>query len=486
VSRWASLRPSGRGQWAVAIALAVLVLAGIGLRILVMTATRPAFLGYIDSIQYIGAAQGYIFDDPGRPAGYPMFLWLAHVVNGNLSFAIVLQHALGIVTALLLFLTVRRVAPAAWGLVPAAVVLLAGPQLLLEHAPVAEAVFTPLIAAACYCAVRALDDRPAVWGSVAAVLAAMAVCVRSVGLLVPLIIVIWLVAAISGSLGNRVRYGGLALVCAWLVIAGYVIAARNAAGYVNPGLSRIGGLALYARAMTFADCDRFTPPDGTRKLCDPRAPSQRPGPFFYSNDPRAPPARAYGSLARIRPAQDKEIRAFAVAAILHQPFDYARDVGTDLTRLWSSEHNPLRSGLTYESWREALVRTPEQNLIDFVRRWYPTGVPVVREGSLDAVRRYEEQTRLEGPRLFLLVLLAFAGVPFARGRRLAAGVLVIGVSIATIVAPIALGFFDARYPVPGYGLVAAAGAIGAATLWERVAGRVRRRERVRVGAEGVA
>jgi hypothetical protein len=475
VSRWASLRPSGRGQWAVAIALGVLVLAGIGLRILVMTAARPAFLGYVDSILYIGAAQRSIFDDPGRPAGYPMFLWLTHVLNGSLSFTILVQHALGIVTALLLFSTVRRVAPAAWGLIPAAVVLLAGPQILLEHAPVSEAVFVPLVAGACYCAVRSLDDRPAAWAAAAALLAAMAVCLRSVGLLVPLILVAWLLVATSGTLKTRLRVGALALGCAVLVIGGYVVAAQRATGYVNPGLSRIGSLALYARTMTFADCNRFTPPAGTAGLCDPRPPSLRPGPFYYSSDADSPPVRAFGPLVLLRPAQDKQIRAFAVRAIVHQPFDYVRDVGTDLTRLWSSQHNPLRSGLTYTAWREELVRTPEPNLTELVRRWYSTGTQAVRAGSLDAMRRYEEQTRLEGPRLFLLILLALAGVPFARGRRLAAGILLIGVSVATIVAPVAFGFFDARYPVPGYGPLAAAGAIGAATLTELVRARLQQR-----------
>ncbi len=227
-------RPQGRGAWAVAIALAVLLLVAVGLRLALIDAQRPGFLGFIDSLLYLRSARDQLLADPGRPAGYPLFLRILHGLDGNLSFALLVQHLLGLATGLLLFLTVRRVVPAGWALVPAAVVLLAGPQLFLEHAPLSDSLFTFLVAAACWCATRALDERPALWGGLATGLAAVSVCVRSVGMLLPLLIVVWLVAAAGGDLRRRLRIGAVAFACGWLVLASYVVWAKREAGYVGP------------------------------------------------------------------------------------------------------------------------------------------------------------------------------------------------------------------------------------------------------------
>jgi hypothetical protein len=42
-----------------------------------------------------------------------------------------------------------------------------------------------------------------------------------------------------------------------------------------------------------------------------------------------------------------------------------------------------------------------------------------------------------------------------------------------LIAPVVTAVYAARYAVPGYGPLAAAGALGAATLWERLAARRR-------------
>src|SRR5918999_4531519 len=97
-------------------------------------------IGYADSYAYVESAIGPLFSDPLRPAGYPYFLGLVQSINSNLSATIVLQHVLGLVSALFLYLAARRVGLSRWwSLLPCGVLALSGPQMLIEHAVLTEA-----------------------------------------------------------------------------------------------------------------------------------------------------------------------------------------------------------------------------------------------------------------------------------------------------------------------------------------------------------
>ena len=89
------------------LALAGILLAGALLRIWLIHDWRPAFLGYPDSSTYIaaaGAGHDWLFYNPFRPAGYPMFLIALHAIYSNLTFVVVVQHLMGLATAVLLYL----------------------------------------------------------------------------------------------------------------------------------------------------------------------------------------------------------------------------------------------------------------------------------------------------------------------------------------------------------------------------------------------
>jgi hypothetical protein len=467
--RWRSAI-GGRG---VALGLAGLLAAGIALRVALLIAWRPGFLGNLDSTLYLSAANVNLFRDQGRPSGYPLFLHVLHGLVGQLSFTVVVQHALGVATALLLFLTLRRVVPAGWGLVPAGVVLLAGPQLFLEHALLSESLFTCAVVAATYCAVRVLDGRAFPWAHLAGALAATAACVRSLGIALPFLLVGWLLLCAPGGWRPRLAVAGTVALCAWLPLAAYVVLAKREAGYVGPSLTRNGGLLLYAGVARFADCAKFTPPPGTRGLCEARPPSQRPGHFWYFLGRGSPPQRTFRTTFFLRPEQDKRLSAFARAAIVHQPLDYLRDTVSDLARYWSSEVNYLGAydGQTYGAFTESLLGEAQYEAARIASEWYGTGDVATRAGALDALRAYERRTRLEGPAFMALALLACAGLPLARGRRLQVGLLLLGVTLLTVVAPIASSYYEARFAIPGYGPLAASGALGAACIWERLSAR---------------
>ena len=132
------------------IAFGGLLAAGAALRVYAMVAYSPAVVSAQahDGAAYVGAARRGFATGNYEPAGYPAFLRVVHAVRSELAFTISVQHAMGLATGVLLFLIVRRLGAPGWvGLAPAAVVWLGGDQVFLEHAPMSEALFTPLLAA---------------------------------------------------------------------------------------------------------------------------------------------------------------------------------------------------------------------------------------------------------------------------------------------------------------------------------------------------
>jgi 4-amino-4-deoxy-L-arabinose transferase-like glycosyltransferase len=397
-------QPPSIDRW-VLVALVALLAVGVGLRLLLIGAVSPAFTGFNDTSWYVIAARDDVFLNaavPGAypwPAGYSAFLRFMHHFSGQLSFLVLFQHALGIGTALLLFAVVRRIVSAAWGLVPAAVVLFAGPQLFLEHAVMAEALFAFLIAALIYCALRAYDGTPLLWAYAAGLLAAAAATVRLSGLTLIPTVVIWLALAWRGPWRRRLLVAGLAALGAAFVIGAYLGEMKRETGYGGPGLTHAG---------------------------------------HYG----APPGSG-------------------------RPVDFTERLGSDLVRFWDSDLNLSNGGLHYQGFIDTLVRADHSDLVDDASSWFPTSTPRRDRGTYGFLRDYERHTRFEGLPFVLLFLLAVGGLPFARGRRLALGLLVLAVALSTVITPILFARFDARYVVPGYGPLAAAGAIGAALLWER-------------------
>ena len=78
------------------IALALIVLFGLILRLILIEQWRPGFVGFPDTTIYIEDARTGIFNDPLRVGGYSEFLRLMHGIRPHLSFAIFVQHMLGL------------------------------------------------------------------------------------------------------------------------------------------------------------------------------------------------------------------------------------------------------------------------------------------------------------------------------------------------------------------------------------------------------
>ena len=281
-------------------ALVVIMLLAVALRVDFLVQYRPALLGYPDTANYILSARLGLLHDPSRVAGYVAFLRLLHLLAHQLLLVTIVQHALGIASGLLLFDAVRRTgAPASVGLIPAAVVMLGGSELLLEHAILTEAVFIFCIDLCLWAIVRAWtgslwwrrarlgtrcgDDRPQH---------------RTRTTAVPDLVS----AAVDAQLAAPGRRGGERRDLSGIRAAGRdgpglgVATTRGALADLTPadrhrarmscrtrvivptsppstpqtgswGFTTSGDLALYGRVAPFADCKKFTPPAGTANLC---------------------------------------------------------------------------------------------------------------------------------------------------------------------------------------------------------------------------
>ena len=151
-ARVARLRPH--------LALIALVAAGVALRTLLMFDYRPTAISNPDSGRFLHFAHysNGLFQDHFGPSGYAAFLKAVRFLTDRFEATIALQHLLGVAAALLLYAAVRRLGAPRWAaLIPAAVGLLSGDLVYLEHAPLSESPFVVLTAGCLYAAVRGLD-----------------------------------------------------------------------------------------------------------------------------------------------------------------------------------------------------------------------------------------------------------------------------------------------------------------------------------------
>ena len=454
-------------------ALLVLLGAGVLLRLAMWMAYSPVVMSLRDSTTYIGLAQGDVFSSAVQSAGYPVFLRTLHAVTDQIEFTVAVQHLLGIATALVLFATVRRLGAPVWvGCIAAAAVLLSLDQVFLEHALMTETLFAFLLAAGAYCAVRALEEpslRPRgpstriLWIAAAGMLLGLTAHVRSYTVLLIPLLGLWLLLALPRPWKTRVTGAVAGVAAAGLVVLVY--AGTQYAMADHFGLNRSGGWALYSRTAQFADCSKFTPPAGTRMLCEATPPAQRPGPDFYGWDPASPARRAFGG----QPRGGEELTAFARAAILHQPLDYVSTVFNDTIRYFAPDWEIERpfAGTGYglmDIDRRADIAEPLVSRK--VNGWYAEEELRIR-GGVDALNNLQHLLRVHPILLLQFLIAAVGGLIVARGRLRAAIALFAGASVCLLAIPPATAIYSARYAIPVDGLLAAAGALGGWALLTR-------------------
>jgi hypothetical protein len=457
----------------VPVAIYVMILIGLALRIAVWNAYSPAVLNLSDSASYVGVADGSLFGDPTRTAGYPLFLRAMHAVSEQLEFTIQVQHLLGIVTAVLLYATVRRLGGPIWaGGVASAAVLLPIDQIFLEHAVMNETLFTMLAAAAAYAAVRALDPPRQLWGPInerrlwivlAGVMLAFAGWARSVGIpLVPLL-ALWFVVAIPGAWRSRIPRGALALVSAGVVIFGYALLQDAETGTF--GLTRASGWATYARAAPFADCSQFEPPAGTERLCESSPVDARPGPDYYGHEPTSPARQIFGA----PPNGNTELGEFGRSAIMAQPLSYLKVVARDFIRYFDPSFDPQDfSGVGYELLSiERRAGGVEDFVAGALNNYYVDDEYRIG-GSVGTMADIQRVVRVHPLLLLVSFGIAVVGLFVASGRARWGILLLGGLGFVMLLIPPATVIWSSRYAIPAQGFIVAGGTLALWTVLHRL------------------
>ena len=448
--------------------LVAILIAGALLRLLLVLAWKPAFFGWPDAASYIGVSQsGDFFRNELRPAGFPLALRGMYEISPTLLFVVLVHHALGLVSAALMYFTVVRTGISRWlALLPAAVMALAAPVFFMEHSANSEALFVFLITVALYCAVRTTEGTSLRWPALGGLALTTAASVRVVALPILILGALWLVFAVPGApWRRRAAVTVVGVLGALALLAPYYVVEYAAEGRV--GLSRNGAWNIYGRVAPFADCSKFTPPKGTEMLCENVPRPKRPYTNQYTfNWYYSPAIRYFGDPHTASAAQTSAVKAFTWEVVTHQPLDYLEEVGGATLRYIAPES--FRGYGGGYSWHDLV-----HHQVLFNSTYNPLGLRDARPHYTDAkrfhvnrnlitiLRTYESGTRIQGPVFVLLALLSFAAPFLTRGRARSAAVLFAVAAWVMLVVPVATVEFSSRTAVPALGPFVAAAAIGA-------------------------
>jgi hypothetical protein len=457
--------------------LAIVLAIAVALRVWLTVAWHPGITGYSDTGVYFQDAYAGVWSDPLRTVGYGMLLAALHWISPHLLFVTIVQHLLGLASALLAYLTMRRIGGPPWlAVVPAAALALSGDEVLIEHAALSEAAYVFLLTLMLYATVRAWRGGLG-WAALAGLCAGLGVWDRGAGLsLVPLV-PLWLLLCRRRPSRRTLALAAVSLAVSVATVEGY-IQWRHAASGLS-GLTTNGNWNLYGRVAPWADCTRFSPPAGTEQLCQATTPSQR-GPVdaaTYIFDASSPAQQLYGPPYQVSPDPYAMSRLweFSVSAILGQPFAYLHAVWQDTVRLIDS-NRPSDGNLSADQFIAFLLYGPDlvSGTNTFVGYWqhleYPGDGPT-RRGDIGPLHAWEEITRLDGALIAVLLLLALAAPWAARGEARSGARLLTLVALVLLLFPIATTGYDYRYVIPALGPLFGAAALGGWSVTSRLAAR---------------
>ncbi|MFL5824242.1 MAG: glycosyltransferase family 39 protein [Solirubrobacteraceae bacterium] len=453
--------------------LAGLMVIGLLLRVYFLLVWRPAITGYSDSGIYFQGGVQSVWSDPLRTVGYSMFLRLLHGISPHLLLVTIVQHLLGLASALLFYAATRRAGGPRWAaLAPAAIIALGGDQLFLEHAALSDAVFIFLLAAMLYCTIRARAGSLR-WAALAGLLAGLAVWDREAAIELAPVLALWLVFSYGRPRWDLVATGGLTLVVAIGTVNVYEVWRHAETG--QRGLTTNGNWNVYGRAAPWADCSKFTPPQGTQQLCDPVPVSQRHWKTseYYIYDPRSPAQKLLGPpyLVSKDPYAMRRLLEFSESAIWGQPLDYLRAVWLDVIRLFNPGARSY-GDLSAQQLIDFMLYGPDMHsgTNSFVSYWqqllYPGDSPAYR-GPIGPLKTWEKLTRITGVWMALLLALCLAS-PWLVPRPARAGAILFGlVALVLLFFPILTKSYDYRFVIPAFGPLFAVGALSTWGLGRR-------------------
>jgi 4-amino-4-deoxy-L-arabinose transferase-like glycosyltransferase len=192
--------------------------------------------GYLLRAVEISSGEGFQFSLKRTP-GYPLLIAAVFSLTGpSLEAVSAVQHVFGIATALLVYGCARQIAGRTAGLAAGLATALSGSMLIYEHVMLTESLFTLLIVAAVWLALRGVSQRSWPALALAGAVASVGAMIRPVGLVLAIVIPM----VTLGLLPRResIKLGVVFLAVFGLVMSPWVL--RNAlvhgeAEVVHPG-----------------------------------------------------------------------------------------------------------------------------------------------------------------------------------------------------------------------------------------------------------
>ncbi|HEY3763514.1 MAG TPA: hypothetical protein VGL44_00020 [Gaiellales bacterium] len=454
------LAEHARVHWQFSIVFAL----GLVLRVAALFAYRPALI-FTDSLGYL-SNRANIGPRPLRPFGYPVFLRLLPFRFG-LEIVPVVQHLLGLGMALVIYALLLRLGVGRWlAAIAAAPVLLDAMQLNLEQQVLSETLFEALLLAACVLVLW--WPRPALTAAgLAGVSLAAAVLTRSVAELV-------IVPIVLAMLLLRTRLLHIAVTVVAFALPLLLYAAWFHADYGIYALNGLDGHFLYARVAPFADCKGLQMPGYERVLCPAPPVGKRLTVEQFSWSPRSPIYHLHVPVSMRTPGEPWEARSqiagdFAKRVILHQPFTYARTVGSDFLRGFAPTRTTGPGEVPVQRWMFKLHYPIYGSSVAVLAKYGEH--PAVNHTLASFLHGYQRVGYTPGPLLGLALLLGLAGaVGIGRARRSGlqcACMLFAGATLIVLVTAVAVNQFSWRYQLPQLILLPPAGALGLTALLGR-------------------
>lgn len=438
----------------------------------------PCALWFNDSYSYVRDAVRHIAS-PERVSGYPVLLALLEPVHSFVA-VVVVQHLLGLAMGVALYAVLRRRGLPGWGATLAAVpVLFDAYQVQVEHQVMSDTLFMGVLVGAVALACWRDVPRTTVLAG-AGLLAGYAALVRSVGLaLIPV-----MAACLLPRGGWRRGWRPAAAMLAGGIAPIALYASVYQVQHGRFALTDSGGVFLYGRVMSFADCAAIRPPSHLAVLCDRRPPSRRPIAVEYVWS-RSDPLRRLGTAGLFTPRVDALAGQFARRAILAQPGDYLATVADDALRAFGWRRAPGYDRKTAALYRFSDPPPPIRRSAHWrqLRAYQPgLGQPRAVQPYARFLRAYQSQAYLRGAMLGLLLLTGLAGVAARWREGGGPGLMPWAMAVVLLVAPIATSGFSYRYLLA----VTPFAALAAGLAFSRAPGATARRSAAREAGYGTA
>ena len=398
----------------------------------------PPVMWFNDSYSYVFDAVHRLASQE-RPSGYPVLLALLMPLHSFTAVAAV-QHLMGLGLGVASYALLRHRGLPGWAAMLAAVpVLFDAYQVQLEQQVMSDTLFMAAVMGAVVLA--CWTDRISMPAAITAgLLTGYAMLVRSAGL--PLLLVV-----VACLLVRRVGWRPVAAVAvAGAVPVGIYVAGFHAQ-HGSYALTTSGGVFLYGRVMSFAECPAIRPPPSLARLCDDRPPPDRPIAVEYIWS-ASDPLRRFGPGDLFVPAVNGPAGQFARRAIGAQPLAYLRVVAADTLRSFGWQRAAGYDAVTTRRYQfsDPPPQIPPRGHWPALEAYQPgLAEPVAVQPYARFLRAYQREVYLHGTLLGLILLAGLTGVVIRGRARGGAGLLPWTVAVVLLAGPAATSGFSYRY-----------------------------------------